>query len=79
MGRHILKTGAEIDLDLRHYERFIDQNLTRDNNVPPRSTGQSSRASARGRYRGQAVQVIPISPWDQGADQKIAQSNDIVW
>ena len=29
----VTEDGAEADLDLGHYERFIDQNLTRDNNV----------------------------------------------
>ena len=35
---YVTDDGAETDLDLGHYERFIDENLTRDNNV---TTGQS--------------------------------------
>jgi CTP synthase len=52
--------GAETDLDLGHYERFIDINLTKYNNV---TTGKiySSVISKerRGEYLGGTVQVIP--------------------
>ena len=40
--------GSETDLDLGHYERFIDVNLTRSSTSPPgRFTVMSSIASAR--------------------------------
>jgi CTP synthase len=52
--------GAETDLDLGHYERFIDEPLTRDNNV---TTGQIYKSviekERRGDYLGATVQVIP--------------------
>ena len=52
--------GAETDMDLGHYERFIDQNLTRDNNT---TTGKIYAAviarERRGEYLGGTVQVIP--------------------
>jgi CTP synthase len=52
--------GAETDLDLGHYERFIDENLTRASNV---TTGQiySSviQKERRGDYLGGTIQVIP--------------------
>jgi CTP synthase len=52
--------GAETDLDLGHYERFIDENLGRDSNV---TTGAIYQAviskERRGEYLGQTVQVIP--------------------
>jgi CTP synthase len=52
--------GAETDLDLGHYERFIDESLCADNNV---TTGKiySSVISKerRGDYLGGTVQVIP--------------------
>src|SRR5688572_10613522 len=52
--------GAETDLDLGHYERFVDQNLTRSSNV---TTGQVYSAviakERRGDYLGGTVQVIP--------------------
>ena len=52
--------GAETDLDLGHYERFIDENLSRASNV---TTGQVySEVIAkerRGDYLGGTIQVIP--------------------
>lgn len=52
--------GAETDLDLGHYERFIDENLTKNSNI---TTGRiySSVISKerRGDYLGGTVQVIP--------------------
>ena len=52
--------GAETDLDIGHYERFLDRNLAGSSNV---TTGQVySRVIARerrGEYLGETVQVIP--------------------
>ena len=52
--------GAETDLDLGHYERFIDQNLTRASSV---TTGQIYqeviRRERRGDYLGGTIQAIP--------------------
>ena len=52
--------GAETDLDLGHYERFIDESLSSDNNV---TTGKIYSAviskERRGIYLGGTVQVIP--------------------
>ena len=52
--------GSETDLDLGHYERFIDQNLTASSNV---TTGQVYSAviasERRGDYLGSTVQIIP--------------------
>jgi len=56
----VTEDGAETDLDLGHYERFIDENLTRLHNV---TTGQVYGAvidkERRGDYLGGTVQVIP--------------------
>jgi len=56
----VTEDGAETDLDLGHYERFVDINLTRKSNV---TTGQIYGAviekERRGEYLGQTVQVIP--------------------
>jgi CTP synthase len=56
----VLEDGSETDLDLGHYERFIDENLTRDSNV---TTGQVySEVIAkerRGDFLGGTIQVIP--------------------
>src|SRR5574341_1043648 len=52
--------GAETDMDLGHYERFIDASLSRDNNT---TTGKIYGAviarERRGEYLGGTVQVIP--------------------
>jgi CTP synthase len=52
--------GAETDLDLGHYERFIDENLTGDNSI---TTGKIYWAvinkERQGEYLGATVQVIP--------------------
>lgn len=52
--------GAETDLDLGHYERFIDENLSRNSNI---TTGKIYSAviekERRGDYLGGTVQVIP--------------------
>src|SRR5680860_97540 len=52
--------GAETDLDLGHYERFIDENLSRASNV---TTGQVYSSviakERRGDYLGGTIQVIP--------------------
>jgi len=52
--------GGETDLDLGHYERFIDENLHRDSNATTGSIYQSVIAKERrGDYLGKTVQVIP--------------------
>ena len=52
--------GAETDLDLGHYERFIDESLTRNSSV---SSGQIYwnvlNRERTGDYLGRTVQVIP--------------------
>lgn len=56
----VTEDGAETDLDLGHYERFIDTDLTRKHSV---STGQIYQAvierERQGGYLGKTVQVIP--------------------
>lgn len=56
----VTEDGAETDLDLGHYERFIDQNLSRLSSM---TTGTVYRnvieRERRGDYLGQTVQVIP--------------------
>ncbi len=52
--------GGETDLDLGHYERFIDVSLTRDSNATTGSIYQKVLADERrGEYLGRTVQVIP--------------------
>ena len=52
--------GGETDLDLGHYERFVDENLTRDSNATTGSIYSAViAAERRGDYLGKTVQVIP--------------------
>ncbi len=52
--------GAETDLDLGHYERFIDINLTKNSNITTGKIYQSIINKERhGDYLGRTVQVIP--------------------
>jgi CTP synthase len=57
---YVLNDGAETDLDLGHYERFTNTNLTRFNNL---TSGQVYQTvldkERRGDYLGKTVQVIP--------------------
>lgn len=66
MGPHqhgeifVTEDGAETDLDLGHYERFIDQNLTKENNITTGKVYWSViEGERKGLYQGQTVQVIP--------------------
>ena len=57
---YVTDDGAETDLDLGHYERFIDENLTKNSNF---TTGKIYNSviskERRGAYLGRTVQVIP--------------------
>ncbi|MDP4200176.1 MAG: CTP synthase [Bacteroidota bacterium] len=57
---YVTEDGAESDLDLGHYERFLDVNMTRANNT---TTGQVYneviQRERRGDYLGATVQVVP--------------------
>jgi CTP synthase len=57
---YVTEDGTETDLDLGHYERFIDENMSRMNNI---TTGQIYNSviskERRGDYLGATVQVIP--------------------
>ncbi len=72
--------GAETDLDLGHYERFLDRPLSQANNV---TTGRIYlnviSKERRGEYLGSTVQVIPhVTDEIKGALKRIAPGNDVV-
>lgn len=56
----VLADGCEVDLDLGHYERFLDVELSRDHNI---TTGKVYKSviekERRGDYLGKTVQIIP--------------------
>jgi len=57
---YVTDDGAETDLDLGHYERFLDQNMSSDNNA---TTGQIYQhvldKERKGIFLGSTIQVIP--------------------
>ena len=56
----VLDDGSETDLDLGHYERFIDVNMTKNNNATAGQVYSTVLDKERkGEYLGQTVQVIP--------------------
>ncbi|MBZ4664151.1 MAG: synthase [Caloramator sp.] len=71
--------GAETDLDLGHYERFIDENLSKNSNV---TTGKIYwsviQKERKGEYLGGTVQVIPhITNEIKSKVYKVAKENDV--
>ena len=57
---YVTEDGAETDLDLGHYERFIDENLTKYSNLTSgRVYWNVLNKERRGEYLGSTVQVIP--------------------
>ena len=57
---YVTVDGAETDLDLGHYERFIDENLTKESSITSGKIYQSVIMKERaGDYLGKTVQVIP--------------------
>src|SRR5881296_3131080 len=72
--------GAETDLDLGHYERFIDRALSQANNI---TTGRIYlnviTKERRGEYLGSTVQVIPhVTDEIKGAMKRLAPESDVV-
>jgi CTP synthase len=72
--------GAETDLDLGHYERFIDESLSQANNI---TTGRIYQTvitkERRGDYLGSTVQVIPhITDEIKAAIRRLASEHDVV-
>ena len=78
----VLDDGGEVDLDLGNYERFLDINLSKDNNL---TTGkiysQVLEAERRGDYLGKTVQVIPhitdaIQDWIEDVAKRPADGSE---
>ena len=77
---YVTDDGAETDLDLGHYERFIDRSLSQVNNV---TTGRIYLSvitkERRGEYLGSTVQVIPhITDEIKAAIRRLAPDHDVV-
>jgi CTP synthase len=72
--------GAETDLDLGHYERFIDESLSQDNNITTGRIYQSViTKERRGDYLGSTVQVVPhITDEIKAAISRLSENHDVV-
>lgn len=72
--------GAETDLDLGHYERFLDRPLSQANNITTgRIYSNVITKERRGEYLGSTVQVIPhITDEIKSAIKRNAPNNDVV-
>ena len=77
---YVTDDGAETDLDLGHYERFIDRSLSQQNNI---TTGRIYQnvigKERRGEYLGSTVQVVPhITDEIKNAIRRTAPGQDVV-
>lgn len=75
----VTKDGAETDLDLGHYERFLDQELTQSSSVMSGRILSKVIADERnGKYLGQTIQFIPhVTNASQQAILEAAQGFDV--
>ncbi|MEN2999420.1 MAG: CTP synthase, partial [Acidilobaceae archaeon] len=76
----VTEDGGETDLDLGHYERFLDVNLSKKHNI---TTGQIYMSvitkERRGDYLGQTVQVIPhVTEEIKGRLRELAGGTDLL-
>ncbi len=76
---YVTEDGAETDLDLGHYERFIDEELTKYSST---TTGQIYLSviekERKGDFLGKTVQVIPhVINEIKARIQKIAEGSDV--
>ncbi len=76
----VTEDGAETDLDLGHYERFLDQNLTRYHNL---TTGQIYNAviekERKGIFLGGTIQVVPhITNEIKDSIRRLANKVDVI-
>jgi CTP synthase len=74
----VTEDGAECDLDIGHYERFIDENLSRAaNHTAGAVWDRVLRKERKGEYLGSTVQVIPhITNEIKARIRSVAQSTD---
>jgi CTP synthase len=74
----VTEDGAETDLDIGHYERFVDENLSRNANHTSGSIWYSViRKERKGEYLGSTVQVIPhITNEIKDRIRRVAEATD---
>tara|TARA_Y100000739_G_scaffold56017_1_gene45807 strand:- start:164 stop:1780 length:1617 start_codon:yes stop_codon:yes gene_type:complete len=76
---YVTEDGAETDLDLGHYERFLDIKTSQDNNVTTgRIYNNVINKERKGKFLGKTVQVIPhITDEIKNSFYKISNKNNI--
>lgn len=76
----VTEDGAETDLDLGHYERFIDRNLDRNSNLTAGQVYLSViEKERRGEYLGRTIQVVPhITGEIKEAIRRLADGRDVI-
>ncbi len=74
----VTEDGAETDLDIGHYERFVDENLSRNANHTSGSIWYAViRKERKGEYLGSTVQVIPhITNEIKDRIRRVAETSD---
>jgi CTP synthase len=77
----VLSDGDECDQDMGNYERFLNQNMSRDNYITTGRVYKSVLEKERSMYyKGKCVQVVPDIPNEViGRIEKIGKENDIVF
>jgi CTP synthase len=77
---YVTDDGAETDLDLGHYERFIDESLSQSNNVTTGRIYQNIiNKERRGDFLGATVQVIPhVTDEIKSYIRRLAEGHDVV-
>ena len=77
---YVTDDGAETDLDLGHYERFIERSLSQANNITSGRIYQNViNKERRGDYLGSTVQVIPhVTDEIQATIRRLAAEHDVV-
>ncbi|MCK5533841.1 CTP synthase [bacterium] len=76
----VTEDGAETDLDLGHYERFLDINMRRDNNVTSGAIYDTIITQERkGKFLGGTVQVVPhVTNEIKSRIKKVGKNFDIL-
>jgi len=77
---YVTEDGAETDLDLGHYERYLDTNMSRENNVTTGSIYDTIiTKERRGDFLGATVQVIPhVVNEIKSRIRRLAPGHDVV-
>ena len=75
----VTEDGAETDLDLGYYERFLDMNMSRNNNITAGQIYETVlQKERRGDYLGRTVQVIPhITDEIKSRIKKVGETSQI--